>query len=154
MGEGVFPSLFLYKQLGGLNMQTDKQAEKLYSEYEDLIVPTIYRQFPLHKEFIAVHGLEMDDLIQYGRIGLYRACKNFDDSKGKSMRSHAIDNIIWKINDELTKDSLNNVDNKSLVLLDKNSLDTKFSTEESEDLYLHDVVGKEEGVYRDIEVDS
>lgn len=134
-------------------MQTDKQAEKLYSEYEKLIVPTIHRQFPLHREFISAHGLELDDLIQYGRIGLYRACKTYDDSKGASMRSYAIQSIIWMINDELTKDSLNNVDNKSLILLDKNSLDNKFSVENSEDLYLYDVVGEDESGYMDIEVE-
>lgn len=132
-------------------MQTDKQAEKLYFENEKYIEQTIQRQFPNHQTFIAAHGLSKDDLIQYGRIGLYRACKTYDSSKGYQMRSHAIRNIIWMINDELTKDSLNNVDNKSLILMDKNSLDLPVSSENGEELCLHDVIGKKESGYIEIE---
>ena len=135
-------------------MQTDQQAEKLYQQYERFILPTIYKQYPLYKSFAATHGLELDDLIQYGRIGLYGACKSFDEAKGMSMRSHAIQRIIWMINDELTKDSLNNIDNKSLVLLDKNSLDLPVSSENGEELCLHDVIGEEENGYVEIEVEG
>lgn len=135
-------------------MQTDKQAEKLYFECEKYIEQTIQRRYPNRKSFVATHGLDEDDLIQYGRIGLYRACKTFNPTKGKSMQNYAIQSIIWMINDELTKDSLNNVDNKSLILLDKNSLDNKFSAENGEDLYLHDVIGEEDGGYKDIDEKS
>ncbi|WP_186321320.1 sigma-70 family RNA polymerase sigma factor [Bacillus sp. FJAT-22090] len=133
-------------------MQTKTQADKLYRENEKYIGQTIRRQFPLHEQFAATHGLDTDDLIQYGRIGLYRACRTFDPKKGKTMRNHAIQNIIWSIQDELPKDSLNNVDNKSLVLLDKNSLDVAFSSKENEDLLLHDVVGEEDRGYGEKEV--
>lgn len=132
-------------------MQTDKQAEKLYFENEKYIEQTIQRQFPNHQTFIAAHGLSKDDLIQYGRIGLYRACKTYDSSKGYQMRSHAIRNIIWMINDELTKDSLNNVDNKSLILLDKNSLDLIVSSDNGEELSLNDVIGEVEDGYVEVE---
>lgn len=135
-------------------MQTDKQAEKLYFEYEPCIEQTIQRQFPLHQSFTAAHGLSKDDLIQYGRIGLYRACKSFDSTKGKSMRNYAIQSIIWMINDELTKDSLNNVDNKSLILLDKNSLDLIVSSDNGEELSLNDVIGELDSGYNDIEVEN
>lgn len=135
-------------------MQTDKQAEELYFEYEKYIEQTIQRQFPLHQSFTAAHGLSKDDLIQYGKIGLYRACKTFDEKKGTSMRNYAIQNIIWMINDELPKDSLNNIDNKSLILMDKNSLDLPVSSENGEELCLHDVVGKKEAGYVEIEAED
>lgn len=135
-------------------MQTDQQAEKLYFEYEKYIGATIYKKFPLHKSFLAVHGLDEDDLFQYGKMGLYRACKSFNPTKGKSMRNHAIQSIIWMINDELPKDSLNNVDNKSLILLDKKSLNLIVSEENGEELSLNDVIGEEDSGYNDIEVDD
>lgn len=135
-------------------MQTDKQAEELYFECEKYIEQTIQRQFPNRKSFTATHGLDEDDLIQYGRIGLYRACKSFDSSKGKSMRNYAIQSIIWMINDELTKDSLNNIDNKSLILLDKNSLDLIVSSDNGEELSLNDVIGELDSGYNDVEVEN
>lgn len=135
-------------------MQTKAQAEQLYKKYEKYIKPTIYKKFPLHESFAATHGLDTDDLFQYARIGLYRACKSFDPKKGKSMRNHAIQSIIWSINVELKKDSLNNVDNKSLVLMDKNSLDIVVSTEESDELSLHDVLGKEDRGYNEVEMNN
>ena len=135
-------------------MQTNQQAEKLYHEYEKYILPTIYKQYPLYKSFAATHGLELDDLIQYGRVGLYKACKSFNRTGDYKMKGHAIQNIIWAINVELKKDSLNNIDNKSLVLLDKNSLDLPVSSENGEELCLHDVIGEEENGYVEIEANN
>ena len=134
-------------------MSSDEQIEAMYYEHEKYILPTIYKKFPNYKTFSETHGLELDDLIQYGRIGLYKACKTFDSKKGLNMRSYVIQHIVWTIMTEVKKNSLNNVSNKSLHLLEKISLEQEF-TIDGEAVFLHEAIGAVDEGYKEIEYTS
>lgn len=131
-------------------MSSDEHVEALYYEYEKYILPTIYRKFPNYKTFSNTHGLDLDDLIQYGRLGLYKACKTFDGKKGLNIRSYVIQMIAWTIMTEIKKNSLNNVSNKSLNLLEKISLEQEFAFD-GESVALHEAIGSIDEGYEEIE---
>ena len=132
-------------------MRSEEEIMELYNEHEKLIHATIYRRYS-DPSYRNAHGLEKDDLIQYGRLGLYQACKTFDVRGGFSFRTHAISNIIWTVNNESKKDSLHNISNKSNKLANKTSLDAKHEDSFGDTSTLHDIVECVEEGFEDYNV--
>lgn len=102
--------------------RTKEEAMALFSENENLIYSTIHRRFNKPK-FREMHGLDEDDIVQYGKIGLYKACQTYDETKGASFSTHAINHIFWSISYESKKDSLGSDSKWSTDLADRTSMD-------------------------------
>lgn len=102
--------------------RTQQEIEQLYEDYEKLVYSTAYKRYG-NPNYRDAHGLEMDDILQFGRMGLFRACKTHDSSGEATFATHAIRNIVWSINTESKLYSLGNINNRSNVLADRFSMD-------------------------------
>lgn len=120
--------------------RSNKDIENLYNSNLKLVRATIYRAFPNFNRFISLHGLEMDDLEQYGRIALWEAARDYNPKRGASFETFAINKIIWAINTESKKDSLYNTGNKTLELANNVSIDSRMSDSEDGETSLHEII--------------
>lgn len=134
------------------SMRSTEEIKRLYNENKKYIMPTIRRNFN-NPEFLALHGITREELIQSGRIGLYRACQTYDESKGTTFRTYAIDNIKWAISDEAKRDSLGRAEKWTFDLVDRISFDMELDHVNDEVVSLYDLVGEEEQGYEELEVE-
>lgn len=85
-------NVFFSKGIDYINM-TDEQLIKLEKKHDEVATDVLigrYRDIvnaKVSKYYIA--GAEKDDIIQEGLIGLFKAIKNFDETKQKSFKSFA-----------------------------------------------------------------
>lgn len=94
-------------------MRSNKQAEELYVQYQQLVPATLYKRYPNPNRIAYVHGLELDDLLQFGRMGLFAATQTFDPSKGCKFQTYAINNIKYSIDYKIREYSLFNQNKRS-----------------------------------------
>lgn len=113
--------------------------KELYDKYEYLVPITVGKNFP-SETYREAHMLDLDDIYQFGRIGLYEACQKYDVKRGKSFRNFAIDSIIWKIKNESKKYSLRSINTYSNELVDNVSLNTVVSDSSGAECYLQDTI--------------
>jgi RNA polymerase sigma factor (sigma-70 family) len=78
--------------------------EELYEQYQHLAKETIYRMYNNPHGICRKHNIEMDDLLQYARTGLWKACLNHNPEKAKFV-THAINNIKWHLNERLNRET-------------------------------------------------
>lgn len=123
--------------------------EELFLKHEYLIHSTIKRNFS-SPSYRHAHMLDMDELYQFGRIGLYEACLDYDSLRGKSFRNYAIDKIIWKVQDESKKNSLRNVNYSSNELLDIISFNSVLNGDDGEDVELQENVSDDSDFIGDL----
>lgn len=128
-----------------------KTPKELYEKYEYLVPITVGKNFS-NSSYREAHMLELDEILQFGRIGLYEACKSYDDSKGKSFRNYAIDRIIWKVKVEAKRNSLRAVSPYSNDLLDSISLNTMVSDSMGDECYLQDILEDERDDIKEAQV--
>lgn len=119
-----------------------KTPKELYEKYEYLVPITVGKNFP-NNSYRDSHMLDLDDIYQFGRIGLYEACQRYDANKGKSFRNFAIDSIIWKIKNEAKKYSLRSINTYSNELIDSVSLNVAVTDNFGEECYLQDTIEDE-----------
>lgn len=101
------------------------------------------------------HGLTRCDLYQYGSIGLYAACKSYDESKGAQFQNHAIRCISGTILKESKKDSLGNINNRSNELVERTSMDAILPSKSGdEQITLHDIIKCDEDGFNKVEIES
>jgi RNA polymerase sigma factor (sigma-70 family) len=80
------------------------QADKLYHEHEHLAEETVYKVFPKPKLTAHRKGLDLEDLIQYAKTGLWIACTSYDDTKGTKFVTHAINHMRWHLMDRVKRE--------------------------------------------------
>ncbi|MFS0643849.1 sigma-70 family RNA polymerase sigma factor [Siminovitchia sp. 179-K 8D1 HS] len=105
--------------------------DEIIEKYFHYIPATINRRFPNNEKFLEFHGLELDDLIQFGRIALMKAIRTFDPNKS-NFKTYAINYIYWDINIETNKNSLYSKTNNSFELAEICSLNREFQNENEE----------------------
>ena len=85
-------NVFFSKGIDYINM-TDEQLIKLEKKHDEVATNVLIERYrdivnaKVSKYYIA--GAEKDDIIQEGLIGLFKAIKNFDETKQKSFKSFA-----------------------------------------------------------------
>ena len=85
-------NVFFSKGIDYINM-TDEQLIKLEKKHDEVATDILIERYrdivnaKVSKYYIA--GAEKDDIIQEGLIGLFKAIKNFDETKQKSFKSFA-----------------------------------------------------------------
>lgn len=85
-------NVFFSKGIDYINM-TDEQLIKLEKKHDEVATDVLIERYrdivnaKVSKYYIA--GAEKDDIIQEGLIGLFKAIKNFDETKQKSFKSFA-----------------------------------------------------------------
>lgn len=137
-------------------MRTSEEMQELYDKYKYLIEVTIYKQGYGQIDFLELHGLTKDDLIQHGRLGLNKACKEHDSTKTASFRSFAISNIIWAINVESIRESLSRDKSWSFNTINRVSFDSILPNSLGEQTTLHDLIsdGEPHEMAENVEVDE
>lgn len=133
-------------------MRTKEECDKLYREHKHLIDITIAKNFN-NPTFLDLHGITPEELYQSGRIGLHRACKNYDESKGASFQTHVINYIKWFINVEAMRDSLGSSKKWTFDLANRLSFDMELDNINDEVVSLYDLVGEEDQGYSETEED-
>jgi RNA polymerase sigma factor (sigma-70 family) len=130
------------------------EFNQVYKDNEVIILQTIQRRFN-DPAFLRLHGLTKDDLIQSGRIGLLRAYKTYDKSKGTEFETHAINCIKWTITVESKRDSLGKVKKWTYDLADRVSFETEVAEDDSGNIFtMHDFVGDQDDGYEKIEFED
>lgn len=133
--------------------RSERDAEKLYYKNEHYVSLTLERAFPNRKAFMKAHGLDTEDLLQLGKIGLFKAALDYDSTKGASFRTYAIKMIKFTILTESKKYSLNNKHNRTNELADKVFMEHPLASTDGEVVDLHDVVESKSDAFDEIELD-
>lgn len=133
--------------------RSDKDANDLYYKHEGLVKKSLERGFPNHRSFAKIHGLDRDDLLQLGKIGLFKATKGYDSTKGASFETYARKIILFTIMTEAKKYSVNNKDNRSYDLANKTSMEYPIASADGEVVDLHDVVEAKNDTFDEIELE-
>jgi RNA polymerase sigma factor (sigma-70 family) len=133
--------------------RSDKDANELYYKHEGLVKKSLNRGFPNHHSFAKIHGLDKDDLLQLGKIGLFKATKGYDSSKGASFETYARKIILYTIMTEAKKYSVNNKDNRTYDLVDKTSMEYPIASTDGDVVDLHDVVEAKNDTFDEIELE-
>lgn len=131
-------------------MRTEKEMQQLYDEHEHLIHATIKRRFD-KKSFLERHGILKDDLVQHGRMGLIKACKEYDSTSKSTFKTFAINNIFWSIASECKKESLTRDNLWTFKSINRVSFDAQHGEEDDNQLSIHDVIGYEDFNYNKAE---
>ncbi|GLI82585.1 hypothetical protein ANABIO32_02720 [Rossellomorea marisflavi] len=75
----------------------------LYAEHEHYAAQTLHRMFPDPKGIAKVNRIEYEDLTQYAKLGLWKACLSYKPDKAK-FTTHAINNIQWYVKERLARE--------------------------------------------------
>jgi RNA polymerase sigma factor (sigma-70 family) len=79
-------------------MEEHLTEEQLYEKYEYLVVTTIHKKFKSPNKLAQSKGLDYDDLLQFGRMGLLKGIRTFDPNRYKmKFKNFLINNIRWSI---------------------------------------------------------
>lgn len=132
---------------------SNETYDKLYQQHEHLIDITIRKNFN-NPKFLELHGITRDEIKQSGRIGLHKACETYDESKGSSFKTYAIDLIKWTISDEGKRDSLGRSTKWTFELANKVSFDKDLDHSDEVIINLYDIVGEEDQGFSEIEEDD
>ncbi|MEK4025288.1 sigma-70 family RNA polymerase sigma factor [Sporosarcina sp. FSL W7-1283] len=136
-------------------MKSQEEIMELYEQYEHLIFQTINRNY-MKPKFLDMHSITVDDLTQFGRLGLYKACEEYDETKNPSLRNFAITNIKWAIQVETKRNTLGCDQKYLLNLIDRTSLDREITYSvgiDDEPSTLYDFVEVFEEGYSESEVE-
>lgn len=132
---------------------SDNEANELYMKHENLVRETLQWQLPNHQSFAKLHGLDKEDLLQLGRIGLFKATKVYDSSKGASFKTYAKKKILFTIITEAKKYSLNNIHDRTYDLVDKTSMECPVATTDGDVVDLHDIVESKNDTFDEVELE-
>jgi RNA polymerase sporulation-specific sigma factor len=133
--------------------RSKKEADKLYFKCEHYVPVTLERAFPNYREFAKTHGLDTEDLLQLGKIGLFKAAQEYNPNKKASFKTYAIKKIRFTIMTESKRYSINNKDNRTYELSEKTSMEYPLATTDGEVVDLHDVVEAKSDAFDEIELE-
>jgi RNA polymerase sigma factor (sigma-70 family) len=72
-------------------------AEQLCQEYDYLVSITLHKMYGDPRKYAISKNLEYDDLMQFGRIGLFEATQTYPEKQLGTFRNFAIRNIRWYV---------------------------------------------------------
>ena len=120
--------------------------EEIFLINRKLVKSTILRKFPNHKTFRKTHGLDIEDLIQIGEMGLLNAIRSYNKDEKTQFRSFAINHIIWNITTQTKKESLRNKNTQSFELANIVSADSSVDGTEGETIAIIDTIASNDDV--------
>lgn len=100
---------------------TESKMNLLIERYRHLVSITINKKYNA-ENFRNLHGIEFDELEQFGLIGLSKAIEQFEQGKNKNFQTFAISHIAYSISNMTKKYSINST-GYSYDLQNKVSLD-------------------------------
>lgn len=123
-------------------VQHEDSPITLYNKYQHLVKNTLYRLLGQPHQVALSNRLEIQDLIQYGNMGLWRACTTYD-KKQSSFESHAINHIRWSIMNGLNRSGLIKYDVNNMPSDDNKfdliSFDSPITNNSDDDLNYYDI---------------
>lgn len=120
-------------------------------QYKHLVRATLKHQYPNYHDFAKSHGLDIDDLLQLGNIGLYKAVMDYNPQMGTSFKTYAINKISYALRSEPKQYSLSNVNNRSYEFSNNTSFDKPIIDQSGESSTLHDVLEENVDFIQDAE---
>ena len=117
---------------------TDKEIEEKLRENEKLVYYTLKRYYPTFRDD--------EDIIQCGRIGLWRAIKTFDPSRGL-FSTHAVLMIRCEIRKHLRSEA------KKQEFGNIRSLDEPILADSGSPVYLHEIIADPKDNFIEVEYD-
>ncbi|EOW9529859.1 sigma-70 family RNA polymerase sigma factor [Bacillus cytotoxicus] len=79
-------------------------ANDLFEEKQHLVFAAIKQHFGSHSHAARVaeiNNMELDDLIQVGRITLWELCLKYDSKKEETFNEYAVRHMKWRMSDEV-----------------------------------------------------
>lgn len=135
-------------------MLTENEIEELYEQNKHLIITTLKRQYPNYHDFAKSHGLDIDDLLQVGGIGLFKAIKDYNSALGTSFQTYAINKISYALMTEPKLYSLRNENNRTFKLNGESSIDKLIVDQAGDTSTLHDVLEEKVDFIQDAELNA
>lgn len=133
-------------------MRSKQEVEELYLLHEYLVKNTLYKSFSNHHKFAKMHGLEEDDLLQLGKLGLLKAAETYSSSKNTQFQSYAISMIKYYIVREAKKCSLRSRTKATFEIVNSVSIETPVTGNEGEEVCLHDTLRDNSDAYMDADM--
>jgi RNA polymerase sigma factor (sigma-70 family) len=124
-------------------------AMELYYENEYLVRNTLLKMYANARNFAHSNGLEFQDLEQFARIGLWKACATYTKEKETSkFRSFAIRNIRWFVLVSVRKYRTNDLVKKNKGYIDGNkvyvlSMSQKPYADDEDETTFYDIVSSD-----------
>lgn len=132
-------------------MSQTKKNEELYRQNEHLVHATLKRQYPNYHDFAKSHGLDVDDLLQLGKIGLHKATLDYNPSMGTSFRTYAVNKISYALMTEPKLYSTRNENNRTYKLSGESSIDALISIDCGDPISLSDMLEEKVDFIQDAE---
>jgi RNA polymerase sigma factor (sigma-70 family) len=128
-------------------------AEELFESHYHIAKQTILRMFNNPKGICDQHRIEMDDLYQIARIGLWQAAQKYKSDQGTKFTTFAISNIRFYIKERLNRETSMIKYNPKLKLKANErygimSIDDKYS-DDGENTY-HDIIASNVDIEADV----
>lgn len=122
-------SLYFYRR-DTMTTEAPHSTEKLFHEHLHLVEAVVYKDYNC-PAFQQAHCITLDEILQHGRLGLYKACQTYNPSKNTKFTTHAINHIKWSISNECKREGLHN-EKWSSDLRNDQSLDIIYTFEGQE----------------------
>lgn len=79
-------------------------VEELCEQYDYLVTITLQKMFQNPHKYARSINIEYDDLLQFGRLGVWEAVKKYEEKKIGTLRNFIIRNIKWSIGRHITQE--------------------------------------------------
>ena len=131
------------------NLNLDEMTEEEVIEYCRPLIPKIIRKyFSNHIKYMHYHMYTMDELIQFGMMGVLQAIRTYDKSKDVRVATHIINHIKYSVHDNSKQASLRNMNRYSYELVDMESLNVHVKDDERNVEILECLPSYEKGIDR------
>jgi RNA polymerase sigma factor (sigma-70 family) len=127
--------------------------EELYYTYEHYVPQTLNKIYYDVRGICNQYRIQYEDLLQYGRLGLWKGCLSFNKSKSQ-FNTHAINNIKWAVYTALRRDC-NIIKYSTKMKYDKDHIYNIISTDqfiggEGEGQTYHDVIASDYDLFDEV----
>jgi RNA polymerase sigma factor (sigma-70 family) len=123
--------------------------EELFESHYHIAKETIFKMFNNPKGVCNQHRIQMDDLLQIARLGLWQASLKYSPDKGTKFMSFAISNIRWTVMETLNrklsiiKYNCNNMPDQKYGII---SIDAEHSEDSDGNNTYHDIISSDVNV--------
>lgn len=125
--------------------------EELYHRHEHYAKETLYKMYGNPKSMCMRYRISLEDLLQYAKEGLWKACLDWNPEKSK-FTTFAINNIRWNVQTRL-RTECNYTYNKATLKGARNvefvSIDEQLINDDEGKVY-HEIIPSNVNVYDDV----
>jgi RNA polymerase sigma factor (sigma-70 family) len=121
--------------------------EEMFEENMHLVKNTLHKTYHDPRGLARSNHIEVEDLMQMGYTGLWKACISWNPEKGTKIRTHCINHIKWHLIERLKREtSLIKYDSNSFNDIEKYgimSMDAEHSEDADGHCTYHDIIAND-----------